>query len=209
MTRRIPEEVAATEEEILAAIEALTTEEALRLRAYARSRAGILRKAGLDKGDEDLFQIAVKSLLSRRRRWNRNSGNFVDFMLGTIKSISSNWCRALDPDEPDLEADLITLSDSGRTVNPLAAAASPNPNPEETLINKERLEEISRELDRIELLVAERPLAALIVAERRRGTTGPEIQEALSISQTDYETETRWIYRSVRMDAARERERAE
>jgi len=209
MARRVPEEVAATEEEILAAIEALTTEDLLRLRAYSRLRAGILRRAGLDKGDEDLLQIAVKSLLSRRRKWNKTANSFSDFLFGAIKSISNNWCRTLGPNEPDLEADLITLSDGGRVHNPLVALPSPDANPEEVLINKERQASINRELDRIEALVAGRSLAALIVAERRRGTTGAEIQEALGISETEYETETRWIYRTVRANGPGESERGE
>lgn len=208
MTRRVPAEVAANEEEIDAAIEALTKPQLLRLRAYARARAGILRKAGLDRGDEELLQIAVKSLLLGRRKWNKiSSSNFYDFLFATIKSISNNWCRTVDPNEPELEADVITLSDSGRIINPVIAAPSPKANPEETLIEKERQETFSRELDRIELLVAERPLAALIISERRRGTTGPEIQEALEISEAKYETEIRWIYRTVRQSSSRERKR--
>lgn len=195
MTKRVPEELAATEEEIIAALEALSPEEHLCLQSYAEQRAGMLRKTGLDKGDADLLQIAVEQTLLRQRRWNKKSTPlFVNYLLGAIKSISNNWCRTRERHEPDLESDVT-----------LPAISSPNPDPEQALISKEQEELIKAELDRIEALVAERPLATLIISERRRGTPAKEIQEVFGISATEYDTLTRWIYETARRDTDKER----
>lgn len=209
MKKAVPKEVAATEEEIIAAIEALTTAEHLRLRSYALQRAGMLRRTGLDKGDSDLLQIAVEHTLSGRRHWNKESSNFVDYLLGTLKSISNNWCRTLEQHGHFLESDMTTVSEDGRITTPLLGVPSPNPNPEEALVIKEQGEIIRRELDRLEQLVADRPLAVLIISERRRGTPRTEIQEVFDLSPREYETLTRWIYETARKDAAKERERGE
>jgi hypothetical protein len=209
MKKAVPKEVAATEDEIVAAIEALTTADHLRLRSYALHRAGMLRRTGLDKGDSDLLQIAIEHTLSGRRHWNKESSSFVDYLLGAIKSISNNWCRTLEQHGHFLESDMTTVSEDGRATEPLSEVPSPRPNPEEALVIKEQEEMIRRELDRIEQLVADRPLAALIISERRRGTPRTEIQEVFNLSHTQYETLTRWIYETVRKDAAKERQRGE
>jgi hypothetical protein len=206
MTKRVPEELAATEEEVIAALKALTPEEHLRLQSYAQQRARMLRKTGLDKGDADLLQIAVEQTLSRQRHWNKKSSPlFVNYLLGAITSISNNWYRTRERHEPNLESDVITVSKDGIVKNPLLAISSPNPDPEQALISKEQEELIKAELDRIEALVAERPLAALIISERRRGTSAKEIQGVFGMSQTEYDTLTRWIYETVRRDAGKER----
>jgi hypothetical protein len=209
MKKAVPKEVAATEEEIIAAIEALTAAEHLRLRSYALQRAGMLRRTGLDKGDSDLLQVAVEHTLSGRRHWNKESSKFVDYLLGTLKSISTNWCRTLEQHGHLLESDMTTVSEDGRITTPLLGVPSSDPNPEEALVIKEQEETVRRELDRIEQLVADRPIAALIISERRRGTPRTEIQEVFNLSPTQYETLTRWIYETVRKDAAKERQRGE
>lgn len=195
MAKRVPEELAATEDEIIAALEALTVEEHLRLESYAQQRARMLRKTGLDKGDTDLLQIAVEQTLSGQRRWNKKtSPMFVNYLSGAIKSISNNWCRTRELHEPDLESDVT-----------LPIISSPNPDPEQALISKEQEELIKAELDRIEGLVAERPLAVLIISERRRGTPAKEIQEVFGLSQTEYDTLTRWIFETAKRDTDKER----
>lgn len=205
MPKRVPEELAATEDEVIAALEALTPEEHLRLESYAQNRAGMLRKTGLDKGDTDLLQIAVEQTLLRKRHWNKKTSPlFVNYLLGTIKSISNNWCRTKEQYEADLEADVVTVKD-GIVKNPLSAISSPNPDPEQAFISKEQEELIKAELGRVEALVEERPLAALIISERRRGTPAKEIQEVFGISQTEYDTLTRWIYETARRNADKER----
>jgi hypothetical protein len=205
MGKRVVEELAASEEEIIAALSALTPEERLRLQSFARERARMLRKTGLDKGDTDLVQVAIEQTLSRQRHWNKGSSPvFVNHLLGTIKSISNNWYRTKERHAPDLEADVNTVSDDGMLKNSLRSIPSSNPDPEEIFISKEQEELIKAELDRIEVLVAERPLASLIVSERRRGTPSREIQEAFDLTQTEYDTMTRWIYETVRRDTDKE-----
>lgn len=54
----------------------------------------------------------------------------------------------------------------------------------------------------LEKLVSDsgRSLASLIIDGWREGLTGPEIKETLGISQTELETETRWLRRTARAD---------
>lgn len=82
--------------------------------------------------------------------------------------------------------------------NPLLEAESPLPDPERSLAAKE-------ELSQIEKLVADRPLAALIVGGMCEELSGSEIKQMLGISQTEYETEMKWLRRNVR-DKARKAE---
>src|SRR5262245_33912637 len=91
--RRVPLEKAATPAEITAAINGLSEAELVRLRQYAYARVRLLgRKAGTESGD-DLLQAAIADLLEDKRRWDKAKVDFMGFLFGAMKSISSNWAK--------------------------------------------------------------------------------------------------------------------
>lgn len=198
-SRRLPPEKAASLEEISAAVESLSEEDLWRLEKYARYRLRGIGRAAMGRDHEDLLREAIAATCDPgRRRWNIGAVSFVHHLKGAMRSISSHWREGFDKEEAMLETDAIRTNESGREINPLLEAESPIPDPERALAAKE-------ELSQIEKLVADRPLAALIVGGMREGSSGSEIKQILGISQTEYETEMKWLRRNVR-DKARKAE---
>jgi len=195
-SRRVPLEKAASLEEIAVAVESLTGEDWWRLEQYARWRIKGLGRIAQGRDHKDLLHEAIAETCDPEgRRWNKAEVSFVRHLKGAMQSISSHWREKFDDEEAILEADAIRVGKDGKEVNPLLNVASPLPDAERTLAAKEQLAQVER-------LVADRPLAALIVGGMRDKMSGPEIKELLGISQKEYETEMRWLYRNVR-DKAR------
>lgn len=190
-SRSIPPEKAASVDEINDAIVALTAEDLKRLEKYAKWRIKGLGKKKTGRTWEDLLNEAVTAFCSDTRRWVKEKVDFVKAMTEAMRSISDNWQRTFDKDEPRLEADLITTSDFGQESNPLLMVAAPNWNTEKEL-------EAKKQIEFIENLVSERALASLIVAGWKDKMSGAEIKTELEISQADYDKEIKWIRRTAR-----------
>ena len=197
LSRRVPEEKAASEEEVVAAIEALTPEDLRRLNWYARKMVEALRRKSLGRDAKDLLQEAVTATLARERLWNKEAVDFVGHLLGVVRSTAWAWRRRFDADEPYLESEVVRTYPDGKEVNPMVNATSP-------ALDARRVTKTKDHLDHIETLLAGRPLAVLIVAGLRDKMTGPEIKEELGISQTELETEMKWVRRTVRADRNKE-----
>jgi hypothetical protein len=194
-SRRVPPEKAASLEEISAAVESLSEEDLWRLEKYARYRIRGIGRAAMGRDHEDLLREAIAATCDpERRRWNIGAVSFTQHLKGVMRSVSSHWREGFDEEEATLEADAIRIGEEGEEINPLLEARSPLPDPERSLAAKE-------ELSQIEGLVADRALAALIVGGMREGSSGPEIKELLGISQTEYETEMKWLRWNVRNKA--------
>ena len=91
--RKIPEEHAATPEEIHAAIEALTPTDWYRLRKFAETYIFLLGEKAADRRADDLLDEAFKRFLERTRKWDRTKIDFMGVLSGAIKSISDRWLR--------------------------------------------------------------------------------------------------------------------
>jgi hypothetical protein len=192
-SRRVPESTAAGDEEIVAAIEALTDHELRLLRQYARGRVSILKRKALGRDLADLLQQAITDTLSGKRHWNKDAVDFPGHLVGAMRSIAWNWGQQFDTDEPQLESEIARTSPDGRPFNPMLNATSPS-------LDARRVTAAQARLEHVERLVAGRPLAALIVAGMCDRMTGPEIKKELEISQTELETEMRWVRRTLRAD---------
>jgi DNA-directed RNA polymerase specialized sigma24 family protein len=190
-SRRIPEDKAASHDEINAAIDALTDYEIGRLLQYARWRVRGLGRKSLGQNHEDLLQEAMTATLDDRRRWNKESISFFNHLIGAMRSISNHWGERFDPSEAYLASELITISPTGEELDPMLEAISPATDVEDETIARD-------EVTNIEKLIAERPLAWLIMDGLVDRMTGPEIQKALEITQTQYETELKWLRRNVK-----------
>jgi hypothetical protein len=190
-SRRVPEEKAATREEIVAAVESLTRQERLRLEHFARGEVSSLGRAARGRDWEELLREALYATYEGRRRWNKEAVDFTRHLIGAMWSISSHWRAQFDPDEPFLESELISISSDGQTSSPLLNVPSPVANPERELAAKE-------EVERIELIASNNTFASVIVGGLRDRMTGPQIREELGISQKDYESAMKWLRRNVR-----------
>ncbi len=191
ISRRIPEDKAASHDEINAAIDALTDQDNSRLLQYARWRVRGLGRKSRGQGHEDLLQEAITATLSDRRRWNKESVSFFSHLIGAMRSISDHWGERFDPSEAYLASEVITSSSAGEEIDPMLEAVSPAPDVSDETVARD-------EVAHIEEFCAERPLAWLIMDRLVDRMTGPEIQKDLEITQTQYETELKWLRRNVR-----------
>jgi hypothetical protein len=194
-SRRVPDEKAATQDEIMTAIQCLSDAENLRLQKYARFRIRGLGKASAGRDWRDLVGEALTATLDPdHRRWNK-SVTFVRHLLGAMRSISTAWRKAFDPDEADLESDLIRPGQERKEGNVFADIPSANP-------GGERIVMARQEVDAIEKLFARDSIALDVIGGWRAQMTGPDIKEALGISQTEYETVVKRIRRTVQSAAS-------
>lgn len=185
----------ATEEEVIAALEALTERQLKALKSFARWRIRGLGRASLGRDHEDLLQEAVTATLAGDRHWNISFVDFFGHLLWSMRSISSNWRRKFDEDEPYLESEVVRTTPEGKESNPMYDVASPEQ-------DGRRVSAVKADVEHIEKLVSDsdRSLASLIIDGWREGLTGPEIKETLGVSQKELETETRWLRRTARAD---------
>jgi DNA-directed RNA polymerase specialized sigma24 family protein len=190
-SRRIPEDKAASPDEIYTAIDALTDQDTGRLLQYARWRVRALGRKSRGQDHEDLLQEAITATLNDNRRWNKESVSFFNHLIGVMRSISNHWGEKFAPNEAYLASEVIISSSTGEEIDPMLEAVSPAPDVEDEAVARD-------EVTHIEKLVAERPLAWLIMDGLVDRMTGPEIQKALEITQTQYETELKWLRRNVR-----------
>jgi hypothetical protein len=198
-SRRIPEVKAATQEEIVAAVEALTPEDLSRLRGFAKWRVAGMGRAAQGQDWEDLLRKAIAATYEGSRRWNRDAVRFRQHLLGAMRSISSHERDQFDEKEAMLESDLIYTSTAGDQVNPLTAIESTGASPQRVLEAQEKVEEI-------EAIANTNALAWLIWDGFRSGMNGPEIRDALSVSQKDYDTAMKWLRRKIRPRAKKDGE---
>jgi DNA-directed RNA polymerase specialized sigma24 family protein len=180
----------ATEEEVIAAVDALTDSQLKALKQYARWRIRGLGRSSLGRNFEDLLQEAMTATLAGDRHWNKATGDFFGHLVWAMRSISFNWRRKFDEDEPYLETEVIHNSPEDKESNPMSKVASPTQ-------DGRRVTAAKAYIEHIEKLVADsdRPLASLIIDGWREGMTGPEIKETLGISQMELETEVKWLRR--------------
>ena len=188
--RRIPEENAASQEEILAAMNALTDEQFLKLRGFARFRiSGLGRKNG-GRDYEDLLGEALKATLAGDRRWNK-SVSFFQHLLGAMRSISTHWKEQFDTGEGRLGIPVSWPDPYGEENGPLHDIPSTDPDCERVLSAKQELEEI-------EQIFTDDPLIREIIDGLRDNMPGPDIQQILGLSQREYETAVKRMRRKVR-----------
>jgi len=189
MSRRVPEEIAAGSDEVEEAVKRLSRPQLLRLENYAKKRIRGLGRANEGRDHNDLMQEAITRTLTGQRHWNK-SVTFVVHLFGVIQSISNHWGEQFDPESAQLESEITRTSPEGKDSFHLHDAPSTLPNAEHVLSAKQ-------EIERIESLFAKDQKALDVIGGWRSEMTGPEIQEVLEISKTEYETIARKIRRNV------------
>jgi len=165
----------ATDGEIVAAIDALSTADTLRLSKVAAFRARGLAAFGLGTSADDLLQEAIARTLNGSRRW-RKTVKFVTHLTQTIRSIANHAREELKGG-----AVVPATSDDAEGTLDGVSVWSATPDPERAAAAIEQLDKISESFESD----AE---VGLILTRLARGMTGPEIQANLDITQTEYET---------------------
>jgi len=189
--RRVPAEKAATAAEIGATIEALGAADFLRLRQYARQRIRRLGPKAVGKTGDDLLQTALSDLLQDTRRWDKTKADFMGFLFGAMKSISSNWAKSYLPeDDPVLEADLRKRDEEGKEFSPLDRRRAGRPNAEQHLSDKQTLLEIDN-------VFKDDQEAQMILTAWQEGYDPPGVRELWGLSQNGYNTIVRRIRRTI------------
>jgi hypothetical protein len=184
-SRRVPDEEAASSNEVLAALESLSHEECLRLERYAQSRVGSLGRGSMSSDGSALLSESIRATCEGERSWHKTSVDFVGHVIGVIRSKSSHLHKKAASNRTYLESDVMT--EAGTLVE---NSPSQSPNQEATILANEAV-------DRIEKAVGERPIAWLIMEARRDGMNRAEIIKEFQISETEYDTNLRWLRRTV------------
>jgi len=189
-SRRVPVENAATQVEIETAIQSLSSADNIRLQNFARFRIRGLGRASKGRDWQDLIRQALTDTLDPKHRcWNK-SVTFVRHMLGAMRSISTAWKEAFDPDEASLECDLIQSGQEVRVVSIFDDIPSTRPDGERVMVARQEIAEIEKHF-------AQNSIELDVISGWRAEMTGPEIKEALGISQKEYETAVRQIRRTA------------
>jgi DNA-directed RNA polymerase specialized sigma24 family protein len=195
---------AATQAEIIAAMESITDEDSERLEQVAVNRIiRIGRRAANGRSHEDLLQEAMERTLERRRIWYREQVEFVPFLVGVTWSIASEWAghRERNPRSPEyaaVESQITREDDEGNLVSPFAELDDARPTVEETMIDTETAAERAALLDAIKEHFAEDENASLVLMAWEDGMDGPAIQKDFGFSETIYRSTVRRIKRNAK-----------
>jgi len=199
MAKRIPTENAATADEVNAAIEALPKADLSRLKQYAEFRVQPMRLHNPTYTADDLLQEAIVRTLDDRRRWNPKAVDFARHLHETIHSISSH-AAGKAKDGLIVPATALTREslEGEQHPNPYDQAESPLPDPEHILTTKQTNDSAKEAIERIERVLDGDEVALLLIEGMREEMNGPEIRDALGLSQKEYETAMRRLRRTVR-----------
>jgi hypothetical protein len=184
----MPDDTAATRDELDRTIEALTRTELLKVKHFAACRVQGLGRASCGRTWEDLLSEAMLSTLEgaanngNGRRWNKDV-DFVTHLSGAVRSISSHWKRDFSEDEAHLESEIMAQSDEDVWISPIDNARSGDPSQERGVAARE-------EWGLIETLCRDDPAAEQVLEGWLRGMTASEIMQ---------NSLTRWQYRQAAM----------
>jgi DNA-directed RNA polymerase specialized sigma24 family protein len=191
----------ATQDEIIQAIEALTPEDTERLEQVAKNRiVRIGRRAANLRTEKDLFQEAMKRILEGRRVWCPQNVEFVQFLVGAMRSIASEWAghRKRNVDSPEYaatESQLTKEDVEGNTLSPFADLKAPAPNIEEQLVDAEIEADRKALADSIEKHFEQDENASYVLMGWQEGMDGPTTQKEFGFSDKTYRAIVRRIKR--------------
>lgn len=177
----MPEERAATPNEVRAAIDALSNTDWYRLRKFADCHASLLGEKAGDRRGCDLLNEAFKRLLQRSRKWDKTKVGFMSLLYGAVESIANSWLRKkVSPMEAAaLASSLVTENEEGELSDPVEEFQSTAADPAQMLVYKETL-------DQIDALFADDPEVQMVLEALRDGYDPPGIRALWGFSQKEY-----------------------
>ena len=170
-----PNDEYATDQEVAAAVHALSVADAVRVSRVAKFRAASLAALGLGINGDDLMQEAITRTIKGDRRWRRTV-SFVTHLTKTIRSIANH---AAD----ELRGGSVVQATSDDPSGRLDGASLVG-----VLADGERAAAATEQLERIATKFDDDPEVTQVLERLANGLTGPEIQIDLKITQTRYET---------------------
>ena len=180
--------MAATREEIDAAIAALTETELVRLQRFAMARIARIGVAADGRDYRELLSEAYRRTLGSRT-WNKDVA-FVDHLFGTIRSVSSHWAQEF---KRELDAGRKLISEDRDTRTDLAAVrtvASASPDAERTVIARDLVAYVKK-------LFGGDQLTLDIIAGWEEELDGPAIREIVGAAQNEFDAKVRAIRRRL------------
>ena len=169
----------------MAALDSLSHDECLRLERYAQSRVGSLDRGSMSSDASALLCEAIRATCEGERSWHKTSVDFFGHLIGVIRSKSSHLHRKSASNKTYLESDVI-----GKAGSPVENSPIADSEPGSDILANEAVE-------RIESAVGERPVAWIIMEALRDGMNRAEIIKEFQISGTEYDTNLRWLRRTV------------
>lgn len=183
----------ATLEEVEDAIRGLSPADVARLEGFAAAKARALGVAGMDLDAAGLLNNALEKTLRGDRRWRPEKVGFVGHLLGVIRSDVSHHGEQVTRGRPVVSAaaDSRRVDDDGRVSDPVEDHAGDDPTPEREVAARERLAALAK-------LFAGDDDVTLVLEALAQEMKGPEIQDDLGISKTEYETIMKRMRRKAR-----------
>jgi hypothetical protein len=190
LSRKVPAESAASLFEVEQAINSLTDKDFHKLAQYAKWRIIAIGYKSSGRNFEDLLYEAISATLNSRRTWNKDHGNFVNYLIGTIRSISNNWSRCFNDNEPILESDFISNTMEGQDKRDCSNLYAIPAIQEEELLARQHEEAITR-------LFEDDPLITLIICELKEGLKLIDIRNKYNIQGNDFEAAIKRLRRKL------------
>lgn len=184
--RRVPEEKAATLEEVEAAVAALTEDDLVRLAHYGKRRIERIGRAADTRSHEDLLAEAYELTLESNRSWNKDV-SFVRYLIGVMRSVSSHWAEKFRT-EMEHGRDQVRMDIDVRTDFVQGERGSNDPRDAEA-----RAETLAA----IRTLFQDDPLASNIIAGWEDDLQGPEICALLEVDNTAFTSKVRSMRRDM------------
>lgn len=180
-SRKIPEERAATPEEVHAALEALTPTDWYRLRKFAGYYVFLLGEKAGERLADDLLSEAFTRFLDRTRKWDKSKVDFRGVLFGAIESISDSWSRkkTTPTEAPVLASSLVVKDEDGAPSDPAEAFQSTAVGAPQMLVYKQTLDEI-------DALFADDPEVRMVLVAFREGYDAPGVRELWGFTQKQY-----------------------
>lgn len=187
---RLPDDQAASEAEVVAAIASLTAKQLLKLQKYAEYKIHGLGRKALGKNWQDLLQTAHFKTISRERHWNKMNVDFFGHLTGAIRSIASNWRDEFQDCEPRLESELVRPDASWKMRSPLDQAPDHRSGPGSDYSAQELLHEF-------ENLLVDDDIGLQILLGLRDGMSPAEIRDLCKLDTKGYETAAKRVRRRI------------
>lgn len=184
--RSVPEEKAASTDEVITASEKLTPDDIAELEEYAELRIARIGKGADGRDAHDLLGEAFRLTLSGRRTWNRDK-TFVQHLKNTMQSVSGHWAETFAA-ELRHGRKYIKMGKDTRTDMADSAAGA---------VQEDPLEDAEERVAAIYSVLGDDPAAVTIVEGWADNLTGPELKELLELDETAYRTKVRWIHRRL------------
>ena len=188
---RPTEPTPATQEEIEAAIQALTQTQLVRLKSFAWFSHRALGSRGAGRNEGDLLSDAIIATLEGRRKWIQGNCDFPTFLTGVMRSMTSHIRDGKPTDAFDAIAPR-PASEHDDAEDSLEQIPTPAPvDPERQLL--------ARDLDKQIRKRFVNDIVVLLVYDALRDKMKPvDIQSCLDITENEYNAAAKRLRRAVR-----------